>query len=127
MHPVRRVLIFLFLALLSSLALPQFTAAQGSQDDQPHITPRRSAPEPTPKPKAKPSPQEPQDQPQPPLTAPVTEVRGESSSRDSQAEFTPAPRANEAAPAAAEEEVGGVAYDPHRGAEGVEFRNGDFR
>src|SRR5215831_4722368 len=124
MHPVRRVLIFLFLALLSSLALPQFTAAQGSQDDQPHITPRKGVPEPTPKPKARPAPQEPQDQPQPFLTSPATEVRGESSSRDSQAEFNPAPRANEPAPAAVPVDEGTfLPYDPHRAAKDVEVGN----
>src|SRR5262245_18596054 len=110
MHAVRRILIFLLFVLLGSLAPPEFLAAQNSQDNQPHITPRRSPPEPTPKPKATPSPQEPQEQP-PSTTSPAEQAPGESSSRDSQADFGAAPRAAEPAPAEHVDEGTFLPYD----------------
>jgi tetratricopeptide (TPR) repeat protein len=124
MHTAGRVLIFSFV-LLCWLALPEVMSAQ-SQDDQPHITPRKGAPEPTPKPKATPSPQPqqpPLDQPQPSASLPATLERGESSSRDSQAEFNPAPRVNEPAPAPAADEGTFLPYDPHRASKDVEVGN----
>lgn len=120
MHTVRRVLILFPFALLGLLAVPEFAAAQSSQDNQPHITPRKSAPEPTPKRKPTPSPQEPQEQPQPSPAFPATQAQGESSSRDSQADFNAAPRAAEPAPAAPADDGAFLPYDPHRAAKDVE-------
>lgn len=122
MHTVRRVLIFLAFSLLGSLALPQVAAAQSSQDNQPHITPRKSPPEPTPKPKPTPLPQEPQEE-QPAQTPPGTQAPGESSSRESQADFSAQPRAPEPAPATPVDEGTFLPFDPHRAAKDVEVGN----
>jgi tetratricopeptide (TPR) repeat protein len=123
MHRARRVLIFLFFALLGSLALGKFTLAQSSQDNQPHVTPRKSPPEPTPKPKPAPTPEEPQEQPEPSPSTPATQAQGESSSRDSQAEFNAAPRINEPAPVAPADEGAFLPYDPHKASKDVEVGN----
>src|SRR5215813_10303487 len=119
MQTVRRVLIFLSFACLGWLPVSQPAAAQSSQDNQPHITPRKSPPEPTPKPK--PTPQPPQeDQTQPEQTAPAQQQQGESSSRDSQADFNAAPHANEPPPTSNKDEGTFLPYDPHRADKDVE-------
>jgi tetratricopeptide (TPR) repeat protein len=122
MQTVRRVLIFSSFALLCSLVLAEPGTAQSSQDNQPHITPRKSPPEPTPRPRATPSPQEPQEQPQL-QTPPATQAPGESSSRDSQADFSPAPRVNEPPPTTNKDEGTFLPYDPHKAEKDVEVGN----
>lgn len=100
--------------------MPEPAAAQSNQDNQPHITPRKSLPEPPTTPKPTPVPQ---DQPQPAPTAPPAPAQGESSSRDSQANFNAPPPANEPAPSTGKDEGAFLAYDPHRAAKDVEVGN----
>ena len=120
MHTARSILIFFSFACLCSLALLESAAAQDSQDNQPHINPRKSQPTPTPKPKATPQPDEPS---QPPQAEPASPQQGESSSRDSQADFNAAPHANEPPPIANKDEGTFLPYNPHKAAKDVEVGN----
>src|SRR5262249_19741556 len=119
MHSVRSVLIFLSFVCLCGLSFSQPAAAQDSQDNRPHITPRKGPPTPTPKPKSTPQPTQ-EEQAQPEQPAPASQPQGESSSRDSQADFNAAPRASEPPPATNKEEGTFLPYDPHRADNDVE-------
>jgi Flp pilus assembly protein TadD len=109
------------------VALSSSTAAQESQDEQPRIQPRSDS---APSPKSKtPSPQTPQQQdqgqkPQPQQQAPVpaaSEQQGESSSKDSQIDFSGASRSSLPVPSGDEpDDKAFQPWDPHRADKDVE-------
>jgi Tfp pilus assembly protein PilF len=121
MHTARSVLILFSFVCLCSLGLFESAVAQDTQDNQPHITPRKSPPAPTPKPKA--TPQSEDEPAQPAQAEPASPQQGESSSRDSQADFNAAPHANEPPPTTNEDEGTFLPFDPHRAAKDVEVGN----
>jgi tetratricopeptide (TPR) repeat protein len=105
--------------------------AQESQDNQPHVEPRsgtstppaKAKPQPSPQPQSSPPNQQPQpgQQYQPGQAPPKTEAQGESSSRDSQGDFSGASRPNLPAPGGSEgDEKAFRPWDPHRAAKDVE-------
>jgi tetratricopeptide (TPR) repeat protein len=93
-------------------------SAQTSQDNQPHITPRKSPPEPTPQPTPPVQPQQPTQE------SPDSQQPGESSSKDSQVDFNASPRAKDPGPAINSVDEGTFRpWDPHRAAKDVEVGN----
>jgi tetratricopeptide (TPR) repeat protein len=118
----------LFFALVVSCLFvlgQNWSFAQDTQDNQPHIKPRPDGSVATPKPTPKAKPQTPApDAAQPaqnqPTQPPVSPEPPESSSKDSQADFNAAPLAKEPAPAPAVDEKSFHPWDPHRAAKDVE-------
>jgi tetratricopeptide (TPR) repeat protein len=117
MHTGRRILFSFFWAALCTLALTSSAAAQTNQDNQPHVTPRKSPPEPTPQ--SAPL----QQRQQPTQASPEAQQQGESSSTDSQIDFNAAPRAKDPGPAISVDEGTFRPWDPHRAAKDVEVGN----
>lgn len=115
----RRLLLFCLVTLSLGIASnPAF--AQDDQDNQPHIRPRREEKQqrpqrPSPTPQPAPSETQPAETPPQPASA----ERGESSSRDSQIDFTAGPPPSTPENAATEN----VNYDPHRAAKDLEVGN----
>ncbi len=124
MNPLRLLLICLFIFLVSAASKTAF--AQDDQDNQPHIKPRKeekqqriTKPTPTPQPE---QPASGQSQPPQPAgesssSTPTAET-GESSSRDSQIDFSAGPRTAPVNPVNED-----VNYDPHRAEKDIEIGN----
>jgi tetratricopeptide (TPR) repeat protein len=124
MNPLRLLLICLFMFLVSAASKTAF--AQDDQDNQPHIKPRKeekqqriTKPTPTPQPE---QPASGQSQPPQPAgesssSTPTAET-GESSSRDSQIDFSAGPRTAPVNPVNED-----VNYDPHRAEKDIEIGN----
>ena len=115
----RTLLMFCLVAVSLSIA-GNSAFAQDDQDNQPHIRPRREErqqrpPRPSPTPQPSPSEAQPAETPRQPARV----EPGESSSRDSQIDFTAGPR--ESAPENPASE--NVNYDPHRAAKDLEVGN----
>jgi tetratricopeptide (TPR) repeat protein len=121
------------------MARSSSVAAQESQDNQPHVEPRSGTSTPPAKPKQQPSPQPPSSQPpssQPPQQlqpgqqpqpgqqyqpGEASAAQGESSSRDSQVDFSGASRPSVPAPSGNEgDEKTFRPWDPHRAAKDIE-------
>jgi tetratricopeptide (TPR) repeat protein len=124
MKPLRLLLMCLFIFLVTAASKTAF--AQDDQDNQPHIKPRKeekqqriAKPTPTPQPE---QPASGQSQPPQPAgesssSTPTAET-GESSSRDSQIDFSAGPRTAPVNPVNED-----VNYDPHRAEKDIEIGN----
>ena len=124
MNPLRLLLICLFIFLVSAASKTAF--AQDDQDNQPHIKPRKeekqqriAKPSPTPQPEQPASGQSKPPQPagESSSSTPTAET-GESSSRDSQIDFSAGPRTAPVNPVNED-----VNYDPHRAEKDIEIGN----
>ena len=112
--------LLLFCLVVLALAACNRAFAQDDQENQPHITPRREERQqrtqrPSPTPQPSPSEAQPSERP----TQPPTAEQPESSSKDSQIDFTAGP-ARSAPEIPASENVN---YDPHRAAKDLEVGN----
>jgi tetratricopeptide (TPR) repeat protein len=124
MNPLRLLLICLFIFLVTAASKTAF--AQDDQDNQPHIKPRKeekqqriTKPSPTPQPEQPASGQSQSPQPagESSSSTPTAET-GESSSRDSQIDFSAGPRTAPVNPVNED-----VNYDPHRAEKDIEIGN----